>query len=99
MKFSTVFYSVTDGQMERIISILEDMLLVCVLEFVGFWNKRLFLIEFLYNNNYYESIGMVPYEVFYRTRCRRQVCWNDISEIIILGSKMIKESVDYVYVI
>ena len=52
LSFSTAFYPQTDGQSERVIQILEDMLRCCVLEFQGSWEKYLLLVEFAYNNSY-----------------------------------------------
>ncbi|MCO6517331.1 MAG: DDE-type integrase/transposase/recombinase, partial [Snodgrassella sp.] len=52
LKFSTAFHPQTDGQTERTIQILEDMLRACVIDFGGSWSKYLPLIEFSYNNSY-----------------------------------------------
>ena len=38
LRFSTIFHPQTDGQLERIIQILEDMPRACVLEFEGSWD-------------------------------------------------------------
>ncbi|KAA3473487.1 reverse transcriptase [Gossypium australe] len=68
--FSTAFHSQTDGQSERVIQILEDMLRCCILEFEGSWEKYLPLIEFAYNNSFQLSIKMAPYEALYGSKCR-----------------------------
>ena len=47
LKFSTAFHPQTDGQSERTIQILEDLLRACVMDFEGSWSKYLPLIEFL----------------------------------------------------
>ena len=62
LNFSTAFHPQTDGQFERIIQTLEDMLRYCVLEFQGSWENYLPLVEFTYNNNCQMSIKMAPYE-------------------------------------
>ncbi|KAA3461992.1 gag-pol [Gossypium australe] len=41
----------TDGQSERVIQVLKDMLRCCVLSFEGNCEKYLPLVEFAYNNN------------------------------------------------
>ena len=51
MNFSIAFYLQTDGQLERTIRTLEDMLRACVLEFQGSWDEHLPLVEFANNNN------------------------------------------------
>ena len=41
LKFSTAFHPQTDGQSERTIQILEDMLRACAIDFQGSWDKYL----------------------------------------------------------
>ncbi|TYK14643.1 DNA/RNA polymerases superfamily protein [Cucumis melo var. makuwa] len=60
----------TDGQSERTIQTLEDMLRACVLQLKGSWDTHLPLMEFSYSNSYQSSIGMAPYEALYRRPCR-----------------------------
>ena len=57
---STAFQPQTDGQSERVIQVLEDMLQGCVLDFPGSWDRYVPLMEFSYNNSYQSSIGMAP---------------------------------------
>ena len=52
LNFSTAFHPQTDGQSERTIELLEDLLRICVLEFKGDWERHLPLIEFTYNNSF-----------------------------------------------
>lgn len=66
LKCSTVFHSRIDGQFEKIIQTLEDMLPACVVDFGVIGDRHLPLIEFAYNNSYYVGIKMVPYETLYR---------------------------------
>ena len=54
-----------DGQAERTIQTLEDMLRACVIDFKGSWDDHLPLIEFAYNNRYHSSIRMDPHKVVY----------------------------------
>lgn len=49
------------------------MLIACVLQFKGSWDKRLSLVEFTYNI-FHSSIGMLPYKVMYGISCRTPVC-------------------------
>ncbi|KAA3473429.1 Retrovirus-related Pol polyprotein from transposon 17.6 [Gossypium australe] len=89
--FSTAFHLQTDGQSERIIQVLEDMLRCCVLEFENTWEKHLSLIEFAYNNNFQSSIKMAPYEALYGRKCRTPLYWTELSENKIHGVDLIKE--------
>ena len=56
LHFSTAFHPQTDGQSERTIQTLEDMLRACVMEFKGSWDTHLALMEFAYNNSYQATI-------------------------------------------
>ncbi|GJW09561.1 putative reverse transcriptase domain-containing protein [Tanacetum coccineum] len=49
--FSTSHHLQTDGQSERTIQTLEDMLRACAIDFGGSWDKYLPLAEFSYNNS------------------------------------------------
>nr|GFC14010.1 putative reverse transcriptase domain-containing protein [Tanacetum cinerariifolium] len=68
----------TDGQRERTIQTLEDMLRACVIDFGSSWDRHLSLVEFLYNNSYHASIKAAPYEALYGRKCRSPVCWSEI---------------------
>ncbi|GJY58117.1 putative reverse transcriptase domain-containing protein [Tanacetum coccineum] len=48
----------TDGQSERTIQTLEDMLRACVIDFGSSWDRHLPLVEFSYNNSYQTSIKL-----------------------------------------
>ena len=65
VKLSTAFHPQTDGQAERTIQTLEDMLRACVIDFQGSWDEQLPLIEFAYNNSYHASIQIAPFEALY----------------------------------
>ncbi|GJT34395.1 putative reverse transcriptase domain-containing protein [Tanacetum coccineum] len=55
LDMSMAYHPQNDGQSERTIQTLEDMLRVCVLDFEGSWDVHLLLVEFLYNNSYHSS--------------------------------------------
>ncbi|GJU29302.1 putative reverse transcriptase domain-containing protein [Tanacetum coccineum] len=56
LDMSTAYHPQTDGQSERIIHTLEDILRAYVLDFEGSWDVHLSLVEFSYNNSYHSSI-------------------------------------------
>ena len=78
--FSTTFHLQIDGQSERTIQTLEDMLRACILDFKGSWVKYLPLVEFAYNNSYQTNIGIAPYEALYGQKCRTPICWDEMGE-------------------
>ncbi|GJU98495.1 putative reverse transcriptase domain-containing protein [Tanacetum coccineum] len=75
LSMSTAYHPETDGQSERTIQTLEDMLRACVIDFGKGWVKHLPLAEFSYNNSYHASIKAAPYEALYGQKCRSPVCW------------------------
>ncbi|GKE30424.1 putative reverse transcriptase domain-containing protein, partial [Tanacetum coccineum] len=65
LDMSTTYHPQTDGQSERIIQTLQDMLRAYVIDFGGSWDVHLPLAEFFYINNYHSSIGCAPFEALY----------------------------------
>jgi hypothetical protein len=92
LKLSTSHHPQTDGQSERTIQTLEDMLRACVLEDGGSWNHHLPLIEFSYNNSYHSSIGMAPYEALYGRKCRTPLWCAEVGDKSIIGPEIIQET-------
>ncbi|GJQ91933.1 putative reverse transcriptase domain-containing protein [Tanacetum coccineum] len=70
LDMSTAYHPETDGQSERTIQTLEDMLRACVIDFGSGWDKHLPLAEFSYNNSYHASIKAAPFEALYGRKCR-----------------------------
>ncbi|GJY65830.1 putative reverse transcriptase domain-containing protein [Tanacetum coccineum] len=82
LDMSTVYHSQIDGQSERTIQTLEDMLRACVIDFGNRWVRHLPLNEFSYNNSYHASIKAAPVEALYGRKCRSPVCWAEVLEKI-----------------
>ncbi|GJU96813.1 reverse transcriptase domain-containing protein [Tanacetum coccineum] len=70
LDMSTAYHPQTDGQSERTIQTLEDMLRACVIDFGKGWDKHLPLVKFSHNNIYYTSIKAAPFEALYGRKCR-----------------------------
>ncbi|GJU15996.1 putative reverse transcriptase domain-containing protein, partial [Tanacetum coccineum] len=70
---STAYHPQTDGQCERTIQTLEDMLRACMIDFGSSWDRHLPLVEFSYNNSYHASIKAAPYEALYGRKCRSPI--------------------------
>ncbi|GKB43113.1 putative nucleotidyltransferase, ribonuclease H [Tanacetum coccineum] len=90
LKFSTTFHPQTDGQSERTIQTLEDMLRACALEWTGCWDEYLCLVEFAYNNSWHASIKAAPFELLYGRKCRAPICWDEVGERLIEGPELIE---------
>ncbi|GJY39294.1 putative reverse transcriptase domain-containing protein [Tanacetum coccineum] len=81
LDMSTAYHPETDGQSERTIQTLEDMLRACV-------------IEFSYNNSYHASIKAAPFEALYGRKCRSPVCWAEVGEAQLIGPDLIQETTE-----
>ena len=88
LNFSTAFHPQKDGQSERVIQILEDMLRSCVIDLEGSWDRHIGLVEYVYNNSFQSSIGMAPYEALYGL-----LCWTELSEKKVIGPYEVIEKV------
>ncbi|KAJ9556102.1 hypothetical protein OSB04_010716 [Centaurea solstitialis] len=91
---STTYHPQTDGQTERTIQTLEDMLRACVLEFGGSWDDHLPLVEFSYNNSYHTSIQCAPYEALYGCKCRSPLNLLEVGESRLIRPDIVQETTD-----
>nr|GEZ21847.1 putative reverse transcriptase domain-containing protein [Tanacetum cinerariifolium] len=86
LDLSTTYHPQTDGQSERIIQTLEDMLCACVIDFGSSWDRHLPLVEF-----YHISIKAAPYEALYRRECRSHVCWSEVGDSQLTSPELIHD--------
>ncbi|XP_073025121.1 uncharacterized protein [Primulina eburnea] len=91
LRLSTAYHPQTDGQTERTIQTLEDMLRAYVMDFKSGWQSSIPLVEFAYNNSYQSSIQMAPFEALYGRRCRSPLYWDDVDRATVTGPDMIHE--------
>ncbi|GJZ98660.1 putative reverse transcriptase domain-containing protein [Tanacetum coccineum] len=92
LSMSTVYHLEIDGQSEKTIQTIEDMLRACVIDFGKGWVKHLPLAEFSYNNSYHASIKAAAYEALYGRKCRSSVYWAKVGEAQLTGPEMIQET-------
>nr|GEZ15074.1 putative reverse transcriptase domain-containing protein [Tanacetum cinerariifolium] len=92
LNMSIAYHPKTDGQSERMIQMLEDMLRACVIDFGSSWDQHLPLVEFSYNNNYHVSIKAAPFEALYGRKCRWPVCWSEVGDSQLTGPELIRET-------
>ncbi|GKE46261.1 putative reverse transcriptase domain-containing protein, partial [Tanacetum coccineum] len=91
LDMSIAYHPQTDGQSERTIQMLEDMLHACVIDFGSSWDRYLPLVEFSYNNSYHTSIKATPYEALYRQKCRSHVCWSEVGDSQVTDPELIHD--------
>ena len=91
LNFSTASHPQTNGKIERVNQVLEDMLHMYVMEKPTKWEDYLHLVEFAYNNGQQSSLGMSLYEALYGRRCRTLVTWDNLVNRIVLGPQFLKE--------
>ncbi|GKA94696.1 putative reverse transcriptase domain-containing protein [Tanacetum coccineum] len=94
LDMSTAYHPQTDGQSERTIQTLEDMLRAYVIDFESNWDRHLSLVEFSYNNSYHASIKVAQYEALYRRKCRSPVCWSEVGDSLLIGPELIHDTTE-----
>ncbi|GJV83336.1 putative reverse transcriptase domain-containing protein [Tanacetum coccineum] len=93
LDMSMTYHPQTDGQSERAIQTLEDMLRACIIDFRKGWEGHLPLVEFSYNNSYHASIKAAPFEALYGRKCR-SVCWAKVGDVQLIGLEIIHETTE-----
>ena len=99
LHFSTTFHPQTDGQLERTIQTLQDMLRACVIDFKGSWDTHLSLMDFADNNSYQSNIDMAPFEALYGRKCRTPVCWDEVGERRLIGPELVQITLDKIQIV
>ncbi|GJW29776.1 putative reverse transcriptase domain-containing protein [Tanacetum coccineum] len=94
LDMSTAYHPQTDGQSERTIQTLEDMLRACVIDFGKGWDMHLPLVEFSYNNSYHMSIKATPFEALYGRKCRSPIYWTEVGDSQLTGPEIIHETTE-----
>ena len=70
-----------------------------MIDYEGSWDRHIPLVEFVNNNSFQSSIGMVPYEALYGRKCITPLCWTELSEKKIIGPNLIQETKEKVKMI
>jgi hypothetical protein len=89
LNFSSAYHPQTDGQIERVNQILEDMLRACTLKDKKRCDRCLPYAEFSYNNSYQESLKMSPFEVLCGCKCQTPLFWNEPRKNQIFGPEIL----------
>nr|GEZ06615.1 putative reverse transcriptase domain-containing protein [Tanacetum cinerariifolium] len=91
---SMAYHPKTDGQSERTIQTLEDIVRACVIDFGKGWEKHLPSVEFSYNNNYHASIKPSPFEALYGRNCRSPFRWAEVRDVQLMEPEIIHETIE-----
>ncbi|GKE02647.1 putative reverse transcriptase domain-containing protein [Tanacetum coccineum] len=91
---STACHPQTDGQSERTIQTLEDMLCAYAIDFGNGWVNHLPLVEFSYNNSYHASIKVAPFEALYGRKYRSHVCWAEVGQVKLTSLEIVQEKTE-----
>ncbi|GJT86425.1 putative reverse transcriptase domain-containing protein [Tanacetum coccineum] len=95
LDMSTAYHLQTDGQSERTIQTLEDMLRACAIDFGKGWVNHLPLVEFSYNNSYHDTHQRPhPFEALYGRKCRSPICWAEVGEVQPTGPEIVQETTE-----
>ncbi|GKE86187.1 putative reverse transcriptase domain-containing protein, partial [Tanacetum coccineum] len=94
LHMSTAYHPETDGQSERTIQTLEDMLRACVMDFGGSWDTHLPLVGFSYNNSYHTSVKCAPFEAPYGQKCRSPLIWTEVGESQLIRPEIVQETTE-----
>ncbi|GJV70302.1 putative reverse transcriptase domain-containing protein [Tanacetum coccineum] len=86
-----------DGQSERTILTLEDMMRACEIDFGKGWDWHLLLVEFSCNNIYHTSIKAAPFEALYGRKCRSPVCWAEAEDAQLTGPEIFRETTKNIF--
>ncbi|GKB93034.1 putative reverse transcriptase domain-containing protein [Tanacetum coccineum] len=92
LDMSTAYHPQMDGQSERSIQTLEDMLRACMIDFGKGWDRHLPLVEFSYNNSYHTSIKATPFEALYGQKCQSPICWAEVGDAQLTGPEIVHET-------
>ncbi|GJV75731.1 putative reverse transcriptase domain-containing protein [Tanacetum coccineum] len=94
LDMSSAYHPETDGQRERIIQTLKDMLHAYVSDFRSSWHRHLPLVELSYNNSYHASIKVALYEALYGQKCRSPVCWSEVGDSQLTDPELILDTTE-----
>ena len=90
LNFNTAYHTQTDGKIERVNQVLEDMLRMYVSDYPKKWEDYLHLVEFAYNNHYQGSAKLTPFEILYGGKCNTPITWINLVDRLMLGPGMLK---------
>jgi hypothetical protein len=94
LNLSTTYHPESDGKIERVNRVIEDMLRMYVMDKPSKWEDYLHLVEFTYNNGYQASLKMSPFEALYCRRCNTPISWDKPVDRTVVRIELLKEMED-----
>ncbi|GJY59781.1 putative reverse transcriptase domain-containing protein [Tanacetum coccineum] len=94
LDMSMDYHPQTDGQSERTILTLKDMLRACILDFGGSWDVHLPLVEFSYKNSYHSSVRCASFEALYGRKCCSPIMWVEVGESQFIEPELVQETTE-----
>jgi hypothetical protein len=91
LNFSTSYHPESDGKIERVNQVIEDMLRMYVMDKPSKWEDYLHLVEFAYNNGYQTSLKMSPFEALYGRKCNTRVRWDNPADRAVIGPDLLRK--------
>ncbi|MCO5559340.1 hypothetical protein L7F22_012937 [Adiantum nelumboides] len=89
--FSTTYHPQTDGQIERVNQVIEDILKVYYSQEPRKWVQYLPLVEYAYNSFDHRSIGMSPFKALYGQECIAPLNFSDPTIKVEASKQMLDE--------
>ena len=71
--------------------VLEDMLRMYVMDKPSKWEDYLHLVEFAYNNNFQDSVGMSPFEILYGYNWNTPISWSNLVDRLMLVPNLLQD--------
>eukprot|EP00253_Pinus_taeda_P002032 PITA_02032 len=82
---------ITDGQIERVNRIVEDMMRMYMMHQQRKWEEYLPLVESTYNNGYQKSLRMSPFKALYGRICNTPIISSDPMNKVLIGPDMLTD--------
>ena len=93
LNLSIAYHPKTNGQIERVNQVIEDMLRSYCSQQPHLWFKFLPLVEFAYNSSYHQSLGMSLFKALYGQDCLVPYRFAD-PNLLVLAAKNTLEEMD-----
>jgi hypothetical protein len=91
LNFSIAYHPDSNGKMERVNQVIEDMLRMYVMEKPSKWKDYQHLVQFSYNNGYQTSLKISLFEALYGRKCNTSVSWDNPVDREVVGPEFPKE--------